>query len=57
MLGGALQKSAETFYQRVAWSLPFKTDGRILKANLSKTRKKSNSSDPKIICVYIFFCT
>jgi len=34
--------------------------GRILKANLSWTRKKSNSSDEKksFVCVYVFlFCT
>jgi len=34
-------------------------DGRMLQANLSWTRKKSNSSDTKnFVCVYIFlFCT
>jgi len=32
------------------------TFGRILKANLSQTRKKSNSSDAKKLFVFISFC-
>jgi len=57
MLSPLLCFNFNNFYLLFHWQVKvnIKSNDRILKANLSWTRKKSNSSDADIfVCVYVF---